>query len=456
MRVLFVAGVLQGAPGCQDGVEQRIGPIAADGGRTDSVPDSSASPHATADSAPGTTSRSPMPASNGEVDSGANSAAPLGPEDSGVRSAADASRPVHVAAPVVFDGGIEVDASFRGDSGRTIERGSDAGGGGSGEGCGTPPDLQALPSCATQPYTFPTITFSHATDIAARRSVPADETAPRATLYATQPEQYVLAVRWETTEGDFIPWACFDHVPGAERVAAHSLPDGGQEVLSVTTDGKLWVRTTTPEIRWPPWRAEPAPRDKSCLTDVGAVDAEDGFNAIFLADSGSIFTRYKLDAQAHGEYGEWIDVGFLDALRLDAGTVSGRKVVFAVTTHGALISSAQVDAAPEAPFAEFQELGPAEPLRFVDVAVVSRRDGRADVFALTGDGTVWTATRDSEGVGEWTLLGLESPSVHIHAIDAAVPFDNSLTVYGVGSDPSAYHIRLRDEGWSPWETVGSP
>jgi hypothetical protein len=241
-----------------------------------------------------------------------------------------------------------------------------------------------------------------------------------------------VSTTWKLTtqpNANWAPWGDFlaevGALPvGARQVAAARLPDGRLELWAVDAAGGVsttWKLTTQPNASWAPW--------SDFLAEVGALPS--GARQVAVAalpdarlelwavdEAGGLFTTWKLTTAPNASWAPWEDfqaeVGALPAAAQQAAVTrlpDGRLELWAVDAEDGLSTTWKLTTQPNASWAPWEDfLGEVGAIAagVKDVAVAPLADGRLELWAADGDGSLLSThkatTRPNAGWTPWSTL----------------------------------------------------
>ena len=301
----------------------------------------------------------------------------------------------------------------RGGSAGTAERGGSAGLAGTGGTGGTgghppgvcQPDAGVVDHCGVWEY----ITAPSIQGIAI---LSAEQFKGGFELFMAARGSSLLAQQWNRSiseeKDDWTSWFCFGSLPQPDRMAAHAMIDGIQEVFVTTlcgglyrqsqeqstADGALWLPVSLPSVG-------------QAVTDVAISETADDTNVVYIADKGRVFARPRLGTEASSPYAAWQEVpGVSNASLVSGGMRSDqRQQVFIVDTDGTARTAIQSTSALDAPFGDWSDFDSSDlPLPLQDIEAPLGGPLPLEVYAIDANGALWQRTQDkTTGVfGPWT------------------------------------------------------
>jgi hypothetical protein len=279
-------------------------------------------------------------------------------------------------------------------------------------------------------------------------------------LFASTVSSHTVAISWGSdAQGPaWFPWACFDAVPRAERVASTTLHNELPEIFVTTQCGDLFVRrrvVTSDVDTWSPWSTMRLPRGESFITDVAASVDANHIHHVYVVDAGSVFVRNRVNEDTYASYGSWRGIGSGTFFRtVTAGLrADGRQQVFALDAEGKPRTSVQVSATLGDAFEAWADFGAVGLPPLVDIEAPSGTPA-IEVYAIDETGSLWTRwENESGGFSDWAeWQGPEPPEALVALAAAAIPPPGSpeLLVAGVGSSGAVYRTRRVNDAWVAW------
>jgi len=283
-------------------------------------------------------------------------------------------------------------------------------------------------------------------------------------VFASKRASPTVAQLWSTNESetDWIPWGCFDSLPGPDRLAAHALRAGTEEVFATTRCGGLYRREEEIQANsglvWLPWQPFGLPRIGSLVTDVALSRAADDANIVYVSDGGRVFARPRLGSEQSSPYADWSEIaGLSNAALVTAGLRSDRRQqVFVVDTDGSVRTAIQSTSGSDSPFGPWSDFDSSQlPGPVIDIEAPLGGPFPLEVFAVGSNGALWQRTQDktSGAFGPWRAWDGPAPPAKLVSVTGAglkYKSNTPLRLSVLTQAGSVYTSRRTLSVWEDW------
>ncbi|MET0795573.1 MAG: hypothetical protein ABW061_28905 [Polyangiaceae bacterium] len=272
-------------------------------------------------------------------------------------------------------------------------------------------------------------------------------------LYATQPNENVLSLRWTfdaSYDADWQWWSCFDLVPQAQRSAAANLSDFSPEVYATSKAGALFVRHFYSD-GWAPWEPHPLPNADSHADDVAAVGWPSPVLFLYVIDRGRVFVRHRANSNSLSQYRPWVEVRGPAGLRRIAALLrlDGKQQIFVTNEARQVFSAVQTESGLDAAFTEFTPFGGASAPTLDEITGGYLKDGSGVLFGLSA-GVVWSRVVNADSAGSWVPDAQgNAPSLSTLVV-GSWPGHQDPVIFGTDSlfMPQLWHHQMGSSAWS--------
>jgi metallophosphoesterase (TIGR03767 family) len=228
---------------------------------------------------------------------------------------------------------------------------------------------------------------------------------------------------------------------------------GNLEVLGTKSDDSIWWRHSTAPDTWGSWVGFPS---TGALHVVAAETNKNGFVEVFGADTANFGGVWRSVQTASGWTG-WALMGEVNARSITAArNADGRMEVFITTPGGDVWHIAQ--ATPGGTWGSWSSgFGLLQFNRvLVQVAAVTNRDGRVEVFAVSDQGGLWRRTQIATGGWtDWASFGNLAGNgslARFTKITAALNDDGRVELFAADSDRRVWRNSQQTAGSDTWGT----
>jgi hypothetical protein len=276
-------------------------------------------------------------------------------------------------------------------------------------------------------------------------------------VIATKQESNTVGIDWASAGIDD-PWvvqmACFDAVPAPARVAGTTLTNGNGEVFVTASCGLVYGRRIGSDGWWTPWLTVALPTPTSAASDVAVSIAPGGVNCLYIADSGTVFMRCRLDAASDpfAKYDAWHEVATGAGSVVAAGTrADGRQQVFTIDADGHPLTTIQSELALASEFAAFSDFDSDGLPPLVDIEAPYGLPA-LEIYALDADGNVWTRKEVDTAFTAWKTWAIGGTHGKFHGLagGAVIGTWGAYFLIAAAADDCVYEARRQSGTWEDW------
>jgi hypothetical protein len=274
-------------------------------------------------------------------------------------------------------------------------------------------------------------------------------------VIASKRESNTVGIDWAGSSlgASWVKMGCFDAVPAPTRAAGTTLSDGNAEVFVLAKCGQVYGRRVA-RGWWTAWTTIALPTPTSAASDVALSIAPDRVNCLYVADSGSVFMRCRLDAadNPYAEFGAWHEVAAGAGTLVAAGTrADGRQQAFTVDAEGHPLTAIQSELALDSAFAGWTDFDSSELPPLVDIEAVSTEQA-LELYAIDSSGGVWTRKEDGMAFTPWTSWTIEGAHGKFYALaGGAIPgTQGAAFILAAAASDGVYAARRESGTWEDW------